>query len=93
MDTSRNHDSPVIKYKNNTKRIIEIEKVKFPRINNNPESVKVFYKVTEKSDTEEQESHWVSEMAFSMTDINNVLDYKVNLQFTITKYNTYEIKD
>ncbi len=91
VDTYRNPDSPVIRYKSNTKRIIEIEKVEFPRISNSPESAKVYYKAIEKTDKDEKTSFWVANLTFSMTDIDNVLDNKVKLQFTITKYDTYEI--
>jgi type IV secretion system protein VirB8 len=91
IDTSRNPDSPIILYKNNVKRIIEVEKIVFPKVSNSPEHVKVYYKAIEKSDTNEKTSRWVADMSFSMTDVNNVLDDKANIQFTVTKYNTYTI--
>ncbi|AIF81591.1 putative type IV secretion system protein [endosymbiont of Acanthamoeba sp. UWC8] len=92
IDTTTNPDSPIIKYKDSIKRIIQIQNIEFPKNSVNPESAIVYYKAIEQTDKEEKVSFWKTSITFSMSNIENILDNKSEVEFTITKYDNSELK-
>jgi len=86
IDTSKNPESPVLRYKYNVKRIINIEKVVFPSNSYNPDTAKVYFTASEKGKDVDNTHRYIANIEFSMTDVDNVIDNDAPLQFTVTKY-------
>jgi type IV secretory pathway component VirB8 len=90
IDADRNPKSPMVLYKLHTTRFITIDKIEFDTANHDkPDYAKVFFTALVKSPEGEEKSQWVGEVFFSMSDIYSILETDKNLQFTVTKYNSY----
>lgn len=86
VQPSLNPDSPIIRYKNTTERVVSIDEVQFLPGEGAPSGAKVFLSVVEKSKDYVLDSKWVVDMRFSMADIESVVDDPSNMQFVVTYY-------
>lgn len=90
IDTKQNPQSPILVYRLNTTRNIEVTSVQFMGDILHPEYAKVFFTAKEISKNSINTTKWVAEIQFGMSDINAVVDEKVKFQFIVTRYNVYK---
>ena len=89
-----NPDSPILKYKFNTEKSINIKSVTFPENIRLPDTAEVVYEAIEKSKKGQKVSTWKLSIGFVMTNINSkVMDKKSSFNFAIIKYNNKEYNE
>ena len=87
FDIQDNPDSPILKYKFNTERIIKIKSITFPSDVKLPDTAEVIYEAIEKTNDTKKVTNWLLSIAFVMTEIDKkVLEKKVPFKFTVIKY-------
>lgn len=90
MDPQKNPDSPILKYKLQTERMIEILSVNFPKGIDRPEFAKIMFRSVEKHGEKELISYWSTDINFSLNNITDILDNKNELNFIVTSYTVTE---
>lgn len=92
IDPVLNSSSPVLKYKMQASRFIQVQSVEFQKNTDRPNYADVLFVATEKTSDTSDSSYWIARVNFSMSSINNVLDRKSDLDFIVTDYSSYETK-
>ncbi|WP_339041285.1 VirB8/TrbF family protein [Candidatus Lariskella endosymbiont of Hedychridium roseum] len=88
MDTRQNPDSPVLKYKTQTRKDVSVKDVKFFEYYNRPFRATADFLITELSYNSTVVSKCTAELIFSLTDIEKVIDKSVALKFMVTSYSS-----
>ncbi len=92
VDPETNPDSPLIRYKDKTRRTITVKTVELFGLYDLPERAKVVFESKEKSKTAEEVTTWEAEINFKMLDLEKKdKDGKSNLSFTVISYTTYKL--
>lgn len=92
VDPEENPDSPIIKYKDKTRRVIEIKSVELFGQYDLPERAKVVFEAIEKSKTSQDTTTWMAEINFKMLDLEKKDENgRSNLSFTVISYLTYKL--
>jgi|GEM_PF-3769896 len=91
VDPTINPDSPLITYKDNTERTIDIKDIIFDRNEAIPSSAVVMFTSTEKTRDSAISSNWSAEIKFSMADAGMAIEDPSDMQFVVTAYNATPI--
>lgn len=91
INPDENPDSPIIRYKNHTARVIKINDINIFAPQGYPEDAIVKFTVTEKSRHESKDTHYEAKMSFLMSDMTKAFRKLEPLFFIVNKYRTYEL--
>lgn len=91
MNPDDNPESPIVLYKNQTRRSVAIETVSFNKVQGYLDSATVVFKTTEKSKDALTESRYRADVHFMISNIENVAAKKERLMFFVTSYQIYKL--
>lgn len=91
MNPDDNPESPVVLYKNQIRRSIDIESVSFNKVEGYLDSATVVFKATEKSKDSIKTSRFKADVHFMISNIANVAAKKERLMFFVTSYQIYKL--
>jgi type IV secretory pathway component VirB8 len=91
IDPTINPDSPIILYKDNTERVITVDRIVFTGGELVPYEAEVYYTATETSRESRTSSRWISRLKFSMGDVEHTSSDSRDLQFIVTSYETTQL--
>lgn len=91
LDSSKNADSPEVRYKRHTRRLINVDSVVIPpKQESAPSSAIVYFTAIEQGRREYVTSKWIANLEFTMTNLDKLIEDKYPLQFAVTKYEVVE---
>lgn len=92
MDPELNPDSPYIKYKTQTQRVIKVKSVELFGRYDLPERASVVYEAIERTKGNDVTSTWQADIDFTMLDLEKKdASNKTKLNFTVTNYVTNKL--
>lgn len=91
IDPDENADSPIIRYKNQTIRLIKINDINIASPHGYPEAATVHFTVIERSKAESHVMEYEAKMSFLMSDMTKAFRKLEPLYFIVNKYRTYEL--
>jgi type IV secretory pathway component VirB8 len=91
INPDENADSPIIKYKNQTARLIKIDNITIDAPNGYPESATINFTATERNKLESSAIEYEAKISFLMSNMTKVFEKAEPLYFIVNKYRTYEL--
>lgn len=91
MNPDDNPESPIVLYKNQIRRSIDIKSVSFNKVEGYLDSATIIFQATEKSKDSVHESTYRAEVRFSISNIEKVASKKERLMFFVTSYQIYKL--
>lgn len=91
LDPEENINSPIILYKNQVRRSVEVTGVEFKKVDGALDSAVVNFTAIEQSKDSSTQKRYKADIHFMISDIANVSEGKEKLSFLVTSYKIYQL--